>query len=259
MKKILMIGLGVTGAALYKLFKDCKDYETYGLDYKADIMQTVTGSNAADIDTADILMINIHFSRKFVGIVNDYIDTFKPKLVIINSTVVPGTCLQIEKQTKAKVVHSPIRGQHSSIVKHLKEYTKWISSRNGDSLIEAKKVFEDIGLKVRTVHNSHHYSTEILKLLDTTQYGILIAWAQEAERLCDTYGIDHKLVRDFGKETNDLLGLRPKIIPGYIGGTCVRQNMELLMDFVSRSRIIMSALDSNTRYASQKRIKEDLD
>lgn len=255
--KLLFIGLGVTGAALYNLAKECKDYETHGLDLKADLMKSVTGKDVVP-NEIDVLLINLHYSRKFVGIVKEYVRRFKPELVIVNSTVVPGTCLQIEKQTDAKVVHSPIRGQHDSIDDHIKAYTKWVSGRDGESLLAARKIFEDMGLKVKTVHDTHQYATELLKLLDTTQYGMLITWAQEAERICSYYNLDHKLVREFGKETQELLGLRPDIKSSYLGGTCVRQNMELLIDFVSRSRMISAALDSNTRYANQNRVKEDL-
>ena len=258
MKKLLFIGLGVTGAALYNLAKESGQYEVHGLDLKTDLMKEVTGVDALTVDSIDVLLINLHYSRKFVRIVTEYTNRFKPKLLIINSTVVPGTCLQLEKQASAKVVHSPVRGQHDLINEHIRQYTKWISGRDGEALISARKIFEGMGLKVKTVHNTHHYVTEILKLLDTTQYGILIAWAQEAERICNRYNINHKLVREFGEETQKLLGLRPDIKSNYIGGTCVRQNMELINDFVYKSRMILAALDSNTRYANQNRIKEDL-
>ena len=202
-------------------------------------------------------MIHIGYSSMFTKIVGDYALTYKPKVIIINSTVVPGTCNKVQTNTKIPTIHSPIRGQHHQMAEYVVKYSKWISGTNYNGIKLTEKYFTDIGLTTRVASDTTVWNTEIIKLLDTSQYGILIAWAQEAERICEKYNINHKLVLEFGQETQDLLDVRPNITPGFIGGTCVRQNLELISDWCYQSKLVLAALDSNNRYKHSKQLREE--
>jgi len=76
---------------------------------------------------------------------------------------------------------------------------------------------------------------ELAKLLETTYLGVLIAWAQEMERLAAQYEGSFSDVNRFIEEIDFLPS---HIFPGAIGGHCVLPNIELL-----RSRVESQFLD----------------
>src|SRR5438128_906636 len=97
-KKIGILGYGEIGKAIAKFNKNplIKDLQRNdGLEH------------------VDILHVCIPWSDNFVKIIKKEIKSIKPGLVIINSTVVPGTT----KKISGMVVHSPIRGLHPNLHK----------------------------------------------------------------------------------------------------------------------------------------------
>jgi UDP-N-acetyl-D-mannosaminuronate dehydrogenase len=89
---------------------------------------------------------------------------------------------------------------------------------------DAAAHFESIGMQTRVLSNPE--STELAKLSETTYFGLLIAWAQEVERLCDRLGPEYDDVVSFYEE----IGFLPpvKYTPGIVGGHCVMPNIEIL-------------------------------
>jgi UDP-glucose 6-dehydrogenase len=81
-----------------------------------------------------------------------------------------------------------------------------------------------MGLKTKVLSSPE--ATELAKLTETTYFGVMIAWAQEVERYCDTWGADYEQVVSFYDE----IDFFPKVkyFPGVIGGHCVMQNIEIL-------------------------------
>ena len=67
---------------------------------------------------------------------------------------------------------------------------------------------------------------ELAKLLETTYFGLLIAWAQEMNRFSETVSADYVEVGKFFRE----IAYLPNVLfqPGFIGGHCVMPNIDLL-------------------------------
>ena len=157
-------------------------------------------------------------------------------LTIIHSTVMPGTTESVSKIINIPIVHSPIRGIHPNLYEGILTFVKYIGSDDEKSSELAQKHFESLGLSVKLLSSSRN--TEIGKLLDTTYYGVAIAWHGEMKKLCDQIGADFdEAVTDFNETYNsgyDKLGkknvIRPVLFPpdGPIGGYCVIPNAKLL-------------------------------
>ena len=240
--KTIIVGEGDVGKALFKLLED-NGFNVQFYD-----------NRNGDKPPSDVETVHIAFpcqDMSFIGDVVEYIKQLKPKLTIIDSTVIPGTTRAIYNQFKEDgeeilIVHSPVRGQHDSLYRDLKRYVKFIGPMTGEAGVEAIKHFTELGLKVVAWEKPEE--TELCKLLDTSQYGILIAWAQQALKYCEIFEVDHEKVRVFGEETQEFYGLRPKIYPGFIGGVCVVPNLKLLNNFVAKSEMIEAALKSNEEF-----------
>lgn len=221
-----ILGFGEIGKAIAKFY-----------DSKNSSQVKIKDLNRNDgLDGIEILHICIPWSDNFIKIVVKEIKTVKPKLTLIHSTVAPGTTKKINNLTRLLVVHTPVRGIHPHLFKGIKTFVKYIGSDNKKAGNLAKKHLESLGIKTRLFMPS--ITTEIGKLLDTTYYGLVIAWHGEMKKICDKYKIDfEKAVTDFNKTYNKgykKLGMfhvvRPVLYPPKNGitGHCIRPNAEIL-------------------------------
>ena len=96
MKNVLVVGYkGEIGSALFSVIKHSGKYNVLGKDIKGvEIKEDI-----------NIMHICIPFLDNFVDVVDDYVSKYNPELVIINSTVSPGTSKQIYE--KCKCIFSP--------------------------------------------------------------------------------------------------------------------------------------------------------
>lgn len=220
-QKIGILGYGEVGQAVAKFYKN-----PLVKDLKRD----------DGIARADILNVCIPWSDKFIDIVENEIKNIKPKLTIVHSTVAPGTTKKLSQKFNGMVVHSPVRGVHPNLYKGIKTFVKYIGSDNEKAGRLAEKHLRSLGIKTKLFMPSA--TTELGKILDTTYYGVVIAWHGEMKKICDMFDVDfEKAVADFNKTYNlgyTKLGMdnvvRPVLLPpkDIIGGHCVIPNAEIL-------------------------------
>jgi len=200
-------------------------------------------------ESIDVMHICLPYSESFMHFVLDYIEDIDPKLVIIESTVIPHTTYFIYNEVSeknVKVVYSPVRGQHNQLYEDYKRYTKWVSGFDGDSIAYAVEYFNKIGLKTRIITNPT--ALELIKLLDTTQYALNIAWMQEAYRFLKVVGAPYQLLNEFGKETEEFYHKRiTNLYPGEIGGHCLIPNIKILNKFV-KSELFNAVIKTNNLF-----------
>lgn len=212
-QSVAVIGLGEVGKPLLDLL--VPHHDAVGIDLVL----------PDQIDNVDIMHVCYPFEiNDFVGETVRYIDLFKPQLTIINSTVAVGTTRKIAKLTGSAVVNSPIRGKHARMLEELKTYVKYIGAVDAASARLAVEHFESAGVKTKLLSSPE--ATELAKLSETTYFGVLIAWAQELERLCDRAAVDYDEAASFFEEISYLP--KVKFWPGVIGGHCVMPNIEIL-------------------------------
>jgi len=195
------------------------------------------------LEGIEIFHICIPWSEGFIDIVEREVKTFRPKLTIIHSTVAPGTTrklvLSLPKTLGDMVVHSPVRGVHPNLYEGIKTFIKYIGADNKKAGERARRHLESLGMKVKVCMPS--VTTEIGKLLDTTYYGLCIAWHGEMKKICERLGVDFQdAVADFNVNYNEgytKLGksnvVRPVLEPPdeRIGGHCIIPNVEILKRF----------------------------
>jgi len=215
--KVGILGFGEVGQALAKFYAKPK----------------IKDLNRDDgLEGVEILHVCIPFTDSFVKTVKREIAAVKPKLTIIHSSVAPG----ITKKIGGMTVHSPVRGVHPKLHEGIKTFVKYIGADDKKTGNLAKKHLESLGLKVKVFYPSA--TTELGKLLDTTYYGLCIAWHGEMKKMCDKLGVDFDAaVTDFNTTYNagyTKLGkknvIRPVLYPpeGGIGGHCVIPNADIL-------------------------------
>lgn len=228
MKNIIVIGAGEVGRPIIQIEKEANN-NVIPIDNNLLSPQTIP-------EVIDIMHICIPGDLpKFIKIAVEYITKYNPKLVIINSTVAPGTTKAIREITKVPTVHSYIRGVHPNLYQGIKTFVKYIGGYKEDSEL-AEKHFNSIGITTSIMKDA--ISCEMAKVLDTSYYTTCILWAKYCKQICDKYNLDYEeIYTDANKTYNDgyiELGMpqvvRPILYPptGKIGGHCCSQNLELL-------------------------------
>ncbi|MEM3824034.1 MAG: hypothetical protein QXH87_03790, partial [Candidatus Bathyarchaeia archaeon] len=125
-EKVLIVGLGEVGRALFELFKESGKFDAYGFDIDEAKMRGIVGD--VELPSAfDVMHICYPCTdqKLFVNVTLDYMRRFKPKLTIIDSTVPPGTTQKIYEETKSLVAHSPVRGMHRSLETMKRDIMFW--------------------------------------------------------------------------------------------------------------------------------------
>jgi UDP-N-acetyl-D-mannosaminuronate dehydrogenase len=80
--------------------------------------------------------------NQFESAARGYVRRFKPKLTIINSTVLPGTTRRLSAATSAHIVYSPVRGKHARMARELLHYSKFVSGLDGRAVQAARNHFK---------------------------------------------------------------------------------------------------------------------
>jgi len=241
---VVVVGLGEVGRPLLELLSE--HYHVIGVDI---------APPSTPIGKVDVLHVCFPFEIKdFVGETARYIELFRPKLTIINSTVAVGTTRAIAERTGAAVAHSPVRGKHVRMLQELRTYAKFVGATDPASGKYAADHFEAAGLKTKVL--SAPEATEIAKLTETTYFGLMIAWAQELERYCDQAGQSYEEIISFYKEISFFPATQ--YFPGIIGGHCVMPNIEILRRF-DDSPLLRAIQTSNRAKIERDSIKKSTD
>ena len=247
---VLIVGLGEIGRTLFALYTEAKErFSVYGLDLDGAKMRELGQSRdkvPSKIDTLQVCL-PCGSKEKFVDVVAGYVEEFKPKLAIINSTVPPGTTMKVAQRCKCPVAHSPSRGVHKSaehMVWEMKRWTKYVGGANAAGAKAAQAHFVKLGLKVKVLKSCTE--TELTKLFETTYRAWMIACFQEMHRISRAFGADFDETVDFLEDTHRLRFDRPVMFPGVIGGHCLIPNTELLLK-AYESEFLRLILESNEK------------
>jgi UDP-N-acetyl-D-mannosaminuronate dehydrogenase len=230
---VLVVGLGEIGHTLFSLYAEKKDvFDVYGVDLDEAKMRELNQSKANVPSKVDVLQVCLPCGNpdKFAQIIADYTSQYKPKLIVNNSTVPPGTTLKIAELCKCPVAHSPSRGVHITaehMVWEMKRWPKYVGGATPQAAKLAKAHFEKLGLTVKVLKGCTE--TELAKLFETTYRAWMITCFQEMHRISRKFGADFNESVDFLEDTHRQRFDRPIMFPGFIGGHCLIPNTELLL------------------------------
>jgi UDP-N-acetyl-D-mannosaminuronate dehydrogenase len=262
-EKVLIIGLGEIGHTLFALLSEQKkNFDVYGFDLDQAKMSDLDQDRRNFPKKIDTLHICLPCGNQenFVRITLGYIEEFKPKLAINNSTVPPGTTKKVAEKCKCLVAHSPSRGVHKSaehMIWEMKRWTKYVGGVNKEAADAACIHFEKLGLKVKILKSSTE--TELAKLFETTYRAWMIACFQEMHRISKAFDADFNETVDFLEDTHRLRFDRPVMFPGVIGGHCLIPNTELLLDCFDSEflRLILKSNEKRKKEIKDKTIRAE--
>ena len=222
----VILGMGEVGQTLFDLLVDRK-FDCVGIDL--DNSKCKKYSENEVIKNPEYLHVCLPGELTgFTDIVVNWINKIKNiQVVIIHSTVKPGTTKIIQEKLSIPILFSPVRGVHKRFLNDIKKYTKFISF---DGIEIDSKIKRDLENRFKKIDwMSTTKTAELAKILvDTTYYGWLINYAQITKMICEKENVDFEEMWKFADEIHENLGNRPKMFPGIIGGHCVIPNLDLV-------------------------------
>lgn len=208
--KSIIIGQGEIGKSLHKII---------GGDIRDLIVEP------SSVKQYDIIHICFPFSDNFIDIVEAYKRLYQSKYTVIHSTVPVGT------SRKCHAIHSPCNGIHPHLEQSLRTFVKFLGGANQ----EVVDYFRRNGFTVYPFDKSE--TTELMKLMCTTFYGVCLEYARDVKEQCDKYGVPFEAWNLWTQAYNDGFRLlsqpqyfRPNLFPPQdkIGGHCVLPNAKLI-------------------------------
>ncbi len=242
MARLLVIGLGEVGSALYSIAVNSGRFEVYGYD----LDPRKTANRLEEVPKpVDFLHFCVPYLSKdrFLGALREYVERFKPSLVLIHSTVAPGTTRLVYEALEVPIAYTPVRGKHPNLKPHMLFWPKWVATLPAEALEEATQHLRELGLKAKAYAGPPE-TLELAKLVETVYRALMIAWWQEVHRMSRKFGAELKAVAEFVGEVHEVLGDRPVYYPGVIGGHCLIPNTEILRS-VYPSKMLDAILESN--------------
>ena len=224
---MLVIGLGEIGRPLLGILREA---------------HLAAGRDIDDRPFNDVQVLHLCFpyTSDFVSSASRYVSLYEPEVAVVNSTVVPGSTREIQEKTGVPVVYSPVRGKHVRMTDELRRYKKFVAGTSAQAVALVEDHFGAAGISTRRMSSPE--ALELAKLLETTYFGVLVAWAQEMDRFAEAVDADYWETIDFFEEIDFFPPVRFQ--PGYIGGHCVMPNLELL-EQARRSPFIDVMRESN--------------
>ena len=228
-KKNVVAGLGEIGMPILKILSEKHLVVGYDLDVK--LMDTKQFEKYEGTQVS-FLHICIPFNKKFASNVIALCKKFEPQIIVLHSTVSPNTTSKLQEKLDVPVIYSAVRGVHSRMLRDVKRYAKFFAIEKNAP--KAKWACSQFALlfkkcKMQTKQMRDPLTLELAKIVvDTTYYGWLISYAQLSNMVAKKYGIDYDEMWSFADEVHKILGNRPKMFPGFIGGHCVIPNLKLI-------------------------------
>lgn len=212
--KTLIVGGGEIGKSLLSVLDE--HYPCHIID--------IEGEDT--LATYEIMHVCFPYSDKFIDAIKEYQKKYKPKYTVIHSTVPIGTSRQVN------AVHSPVEGLHPFLTESIQTFTKFLSGEDANYVAD---YFRRANVTIYIVDNQE--STEYMKIMSTTFYGMMIEFTKQVKTDCSNMGIPFELFTLWNmnyNESYEKLGhpeyKKPLLVPimKKIDGHCVMQNTELL-------------------------------
>ena len=115
------------------------------------------------------------------------------------------------------------------------------------------------GIKIKKMSNPE--TLELAKIIcDTSYLGWLVNYAQISNTIAKQFGVNYDEMWTFSDEIHKILGNRPKMYPGYIGGHCVIPNLDLMhnqtLNLIKKMNYIYARQVKNAKTINKKYLRK---
>ncbi len=247
-QKVGIFGGGVLGNAMKQYFKEAKIYDKYN---DSDSLEDVLGQDIIFICvptpyTNDSPRVKEGgeagkgFDLTEMDDVFNNLANLKDKIIVIRSTVLPGTTKDYqEKYPELKVLFNPEFLTEATAVEDFLKPDKQIIGYTQKSQPVAKEILAilpDAPFKQAMGSNE----AEMIKYMVNNYYALKVIFANQIYDICQVSGIDYEKVAEGFAADKRISDSHLKVIhKGYrgFGGKCLRKDVYSLIDFAKKNGV----------------------
>ena len=195
MKKVAIIGYGWVGKAMYELFPEALVYSPHLESEDDPVFALKKEINECDIAFVCVPTPCPKEGELDMSIVEEVVAWCECPLIVIRSTVNPGTSDGLAKKYKKKIVFQPEYLGETPAHPMLDPKTRPFLILGGDSkeLIDLYTTVYNANISIRQVTN---YEAEVIKLTENRAISFKVAQCQELYDACQAHGVNYYTVRD---------------------------------------------------------------
>ncbi len=262
-----IIGLGYVGTALREGFKLTHHIETY--DLRKDLSTCVSVNEL--LKKTDILFICVptpmnEDGSSNIDIVKNTIKEIslsknvKEKILIIKSTVPPGTTESLNKKyNNLEIVFNPEFLTEANFIEDFKNQNRIILGGPRPATTKLKQFYTTIFPNATIIKTGSSHA-EMVKYLANTFLATKVSFANEMKMICDQLNIDYDKVVEYATY-DDRLGKSHWSVPGPdgnlgFGGSCFPKDINALIHTAQElgvdAKMIKAAWDFNLKVRPEK-------
>jgi len=236
-QKIGIFGGGVLGKAMKHYFPEAKIYDKYNVQ---DSLEEVINQDIIFICVPTPYTAEAGFDLTEMNNVFDDLKQVKNKIVVIRSTVLPGTTEKYQEQyPDLKILFNPEFLTEATATEDFLHPDKQIigyANKNQDVAVEILNLLPDAPFKKVLPAKE----AEMVKYMINSFYAVKVIFANQIYDICQTADINYDLVKEafsadkrIGAKVIDHLEIFHKNYRGF-GGKCLRKDIYSLIDFAKQ-------------------------
>ena len=263
-----IVGMGYVGTALKEGFTNYYKVETYDLD------SSLSSCDSIDdlISKVQIIFVcvptpmnkngscDLSIVENIIDKINCCIEAKSDKIVIIKSTIPPGTTEELNnKYQNFNIIFNPEFLTEANFIEDFKNQKRIILGGSKVITDKVKEIYIKIFPEAKIVETGSTYA-EMVKYFSNTFLATKVSFANEMKMICDKLDIDYDKVVEYAIY-DDRLGKTHWSVPGPdgklgFGGSCFPKDINALIHCASElgldTQLIKSAWNLNLKVRPEK-------
>tara|TARA_A100001515_G_scaffold66714_2_gene52894 strand:- start:638 stop:1465 length:828 start_codon:yes stop_codon:yes gene_type:complete len=267
--KIGIVGQGFVGTAVREGLKNHHTINTF------DLVKESTCDSISDlVNKSKYIFVCVPTPMKEDGscdtsIVEDVVKdvnslTMTDKIVIIKSTITPGTTERLNKKyTNCKIVFNPEFLTEANSIDDFKNQDRIIIGGPRPASTKVRQLFYKVFPKAHIVKTNSTIA-EMVKYMTNTFLATKVSFANEMKMICDKVGVDYDKVVEYSTY-DGRLGKSHWSVPGPdghlgFGGSCFPKDINALLHLAGElelcTEVLMGAWNTNLKVRPEEDWKE---
>ena len=265
--KIGIVGQGYVGTAIKIGFESYYDLETYD---KFDSSKSTCNLKRL-VDICDVIFVCVPTPMDkdgscHTGIVEEVISEInqysnKSQIVVIKSTVSPGTTERMNKKyKKVSVIFNPEFLTEANFIEDFKNQTRIILGGTRKGTNKLRQVYSKVFPKAHII-KTHSTIAELVKYMTNSYLATKVSFANEMYEICEKFDMDYDKVVEYAT-LDERLGVTHWSVPGPDGELgygvhCLPKDINALISVAHELGINTEVLEAVVE--TNDRVREDRD
>lgn len=265
--KIAIVGMGYVGSAMSRLF--AKHHSVCTVDVPKGI-GSMADANGCALSVVCVPTPMSESGACDTSIVEEVIGQLTTELILLKSTVPPGTTDRLKAQTGKHIVFSPEYCGESSYWTPYKFHTDVIETPfftfggSPEDTSRCVDIFTPVCGPTKFYRQTSALAAEVAKYMENTFYATKIAFCYEMAEICKAVGADYNEVRELWLQDPRINPMHTLVFPGNnfpFSGKCLPKDLSGLIASAQGSGyepcLLKEVRSSNTRIGAIRKAKKE--